>query len=123
MARRHKKFSNFIVISALFFSAFTLVFGNVYIGFSEKSTNSILGANSGTNEDALTVTSKITNVNRNSDESYSVDYEITLKNTSDKTINDLSLINDFKNTFPENIFTIDSLTSDNLFLDETFDGI
>lgn len=123
MKGRHKKFSNFTVISALFFSAFTLAFGNIYVGFSEENTKAILGIEAETTKDALEVTSNITDLQKNGDGTYSVDYEITLKNTSDKIVKNVALTNSFNNTFPNNDFVINSFSSDTLSFNKTYNGI
>ncbi len=130
MKQHQKKLRSGLLVFALFFSAFTLAFGDVVVSFDNREQEQVLGVqddvkkNDNSNEQKpLNLSSNITSVNETDSNEFEVSYNFSIQNTTDKTINDIVINADFRGTFPSNKFKIIELTSNNLEINSSFNGL
>ncbi|MCA9381501.1 hypothetical protein KC678_04505, partial [Candidatus Dojkabacteria bacterium] len=122
MKNQHYILRSSLIAFALFFSAYTIAFGNIYLKFRESEKTSVLGATTSTDESTdLVITSEISNIIEE-DGLIQVTYKFSAKNTKEKPITDLKLQADFSGTFPSNEFEILDIESIRNFNSE-FNGL
>ncbi|MCA9387092.1 hypothetical protein KC669_03600 [Candidatus Dojkabacteria bacterium] len=121
MKKQHIILRSSLVAFALFFSAFTIAFGNIYIKFNGTDNSQVLGANTSSDEKDLIISSDISNIIEQ-DGFVQATYKFSAKNNKSKPINNLKLKADFNGTFPLNEFNITNIQSEYAF-NEEFDGV
>lgn len=114
---------------ALIFTSFFTVSGITNFLFaSEPNSPSILGiednlvTDGGDSGDLVTV-NEIISTNQLSNGFYEIEYKYTIQNNSNKTINELKFFSDFTASFIDKPFSIVSLSSNLLNVNQNFNGI
>ncbi len=71
----------------------------------------------------MSLSSNIVSVNERESGAFEVSYSFSIKNNTDKKLNDVKIFSDFKNTFPENEFEIKKLESSSLKINPAYNGL
>lgn len=121
MNKQHYKLRSILLISALFLSAFTFAFGNIYISFGQERKSEVLGLDTSTEKKELEISSTISNIIEN-DNIIQATYTFTAKNNTTKPISEISFLANFESTFPDNEFSIIGISSEHEY-NPSFNGL